>query len=57
MARKFTIDPQKKRGAVRRITVRLTDLQARELEKAAKREGIPVGELVRRRALGRKAAA
>lgn len=57
MARTFSIDPQKKRGAVRRITVRLTDLQARELEKAAKREGIPVGELVRRRALGKRAAA
>lgn len=56
MAKPRSIDTSGKQRGDARITVRLTSLQLRRLKSEAKKRQVSLGELVRLRALGERAA-
>ncbi len=56
MAKPRSIDTSGKSLGDARITIRLTSLQLRRLKSEAKKRQVSLGELVRLRALGERAA-
>lgn len=56
MAKPRSIDTSGKQRGDARITVRLTSLQLARLKREAKKRQVSLGELVRLRALGERAA-
>ncbi len=56
MGKPLSIDNTGKKRGDARITVRLTSLQLARLKKEAKKKHMSLGELVRLRALGKRAA-